>query len=170
MNLRSLLEYCLSKPPNVEDEQRANERGRAQRGDGVGPRLLHPRVERGRGPRMEFSEKRYGPASRSLGGSGPRSGPEEGPWGPTGPVGGVQRCAARWANERGGHTPPAAQRQDGTGLQPAHAAILSGGACPRWWTYTVRNSAPQRGQRLASQAGNIRRSSSWAWGKWVNGS
>jgi len=48
------------------------------------------------------------------------------------------------------------------GLPTAHAAILNGGAWEKRYTDTVRKIAPHRGQRLPSQFGNIRNSSSWA--------
>jgi len=49
-----------------------------------------------------------------------------------------------------------------TGLPTDHATILNGGAWEKRYTDTVRKIAPHRGQRLPSQSGNIRNSSSWA--------
>jgi len=61
------------------------------------------------------------------------------------------------------------QNMNRAGLRTIHAAILHGGACAQCDTYRVCKTAPHRGQRLPSQSGNIRHSSSWAWGSGVNG-
>ena len=108
-----------------------------------------------------FLETDPGRHSRSFWESVPRSGPEQSLCLPTGPSTG-EKVARTMTHLRLRAHHSSNQWLNRRALWRTHAAILSGGACPRWWTYTVRNSAPHRGQRLPSQSGNIRSSSSWA--------
>ena len=108
-----------------------------------------------------------GPQNRKLESSVMLRDPDQGHYSPKTPSEVLKRLT-----KNNKTTPPGTPllRPKPEGMQTHHAAILNNGsAWERRYTDTVRKTAPQRGQRLASQSGNIRHSSSCAWGSSVNG-